>query len=192
MNEFRSLKDQGMDVQTLEKLVSTGAMVITNEDKSGNLTNVTAGIRIDAPVSEVWQIITDYNRYHEFLPQTKRVRILRQSGDTAEVEYNLKLAVSVVGIGIDYTLKHTHQKPDRISFERISGDLSEVRGGWEFIPAAGGEKTLAFYSVYSDLKSLGRVASFALKQGPSMELAINVSTAVLTVKAMKERAESYI
>ena len=192
MKEFRSLQDQGLDVQTLEKLVSKGELVITEEDSSGNLQNVTAGIRIDAPLSEVWQIITDYNRYHEFMPQTKKVRILKQSGEVAEVEYNLKLAVSVVGIGIDYILRHTHQKPDRITFELVKGDLAEVRGGWELIPTAGGEKTLAFYSVYTDLKSLGRVASFALKQEPSMELAINVSSAVLIVKAMKERTESYI
>jgi len=192
MNEFHSLKDEGIDIQTLEKLAGKGELVTIEEDSSGNLQNVTAGIIIDAPVNEVWQIVTDYNRYHEFLPQTKRVRILKQSGDTAEVEYNLKLAVSVVGIGIDYILRHTHQKPDRIHFELVSGDLAEVRGGWELIPTAGGEKTLAFYSVFTDLKSLGRVASFALKQEPSMELAINVSSAVLIVKAVKERTESYI
>ena len=192
MKEFRSLRDEGLDVQTLEKLVSKGELVLTEENISGNLENVTAGIMIEAPVSEVWQVVTDYNHYHEFMPQTKRVRIVKQSGETAEVEYNLKLAVSVVGIGIDYILRHTHQKPDRVSFELVSGDLAEVRGGWEFIPIAGGEKTLAFYSVYTDLKSLGRVASFALKQEPSMELAINVSSAVLIVKAIKDRVESYI
>lgn len=182
-----------LDPGTLEKLTTHGQMVLVEEDSRGVPRRVTAGILIDAPTGEVWSTLTDYERFSEFMPQTRRTRVRKTSGDSTEVEHHLKLSLSAVpglGLGIRYVLRYTHRKPDRIDFQRVEGDLREVSGGWELIPSGTGEKTLAFYRVYTDLKSIGRVVDFALKQEPAIELAINVSSAVLVVKAVKERTES--
>lgn len=187
------IRGAGLDPGTLETLTKTGQMVLVEEDSQGAPRRVTAGILINASVGEVWSTLTDYERFSEFMPQTRRTRVRKVQGNSTEVEHFLKLSLPAVpglGLGIRYLLRYTHRKPDRIDFERVEGDIREVSGCWELIPSGTGEQTLAFYQVYTDLKSIGRVVDFALKQEPAIELAINVSTAVLVVKAVKKRTEN--
>lgn len=98
-------------------------------------------IIIAAPIERLFEIITDYARYPEFVPGIKACRVKR-AGPPKEVEYDLDLGVK----RISYVLRHEEVRPTKVTWSLVSGDLMKVsNGSWEL--TAEGTRTRARYSV---------------------------------------------
>jgi ribosome-associated toxin RatA of RatAB toxin-antitoxin module len=103
---------------------------------------VTRQVLIDAPVEKFYDIVVDYPRYPEFVPGIKVCRVRDGRGPKKEVEYELDLGVR----RIKYVLRHEEQRPRKVSWSLVSGDMMKVsNGSWELVDEQG--KTRATYSV---------------------------------------------
>jgi len=90
---------------------------------------------------EFFRIISDYEKYPEFLGEVKDCRVLKTDGPRKLVEYT----VSVVK-EFSYRLWMTEEAPNKIHWVFESGDLFKVSNGyWELTEEAG--KTRATYGV---------------------------------------------
>ena len=90
---------------------------------------------------QFFRIISDYEKYHEFLTEIKQCRVLRAEGQKKLVEYT----VSVIKT-FSYRLWMTEEAPSKISWTLESGDFFKTSNGfWELKPE--GDKTLARYGV---------------------------------------------
>jgi ribosome-associated toxin RatA of RatAB toxin-antitoxin module len=102
---------------------------------------VTKQVLIDAPVERLYEIIVDYERYPEFVPGIRACRVRAQKGEK-HVEYELDLGVK----RIRYVLRHDEQRPRRVAWSLVSGDMMKVsNGSWELTDEKG--RTRAVYSV---------------------------------------------
>jgi ribosome-associated toxin RatA of RatAB toxin-antitoxin module len=102
---------------------------------------VTKEILIDAPLEKVFEVVADYERYPEFVPGIRACRIRSTSGEK-HVEYELDLGVR----RIRYVLRHAEERPTRVTWSLVSGDMMKVsNGSWRL--AAEGGRTRALYSV---------------------------------------------
>jgi ribosome-associated toxin RatA of RatAB toxin-antitoxin module len=102
---------------------------------------VTQEILIDAPVERVFEVIVDYARYPEFVPGIKACRVL-PAGAEQRVEYELDLGIKRV----KYVLRHLEDRPRKVTWSLVSGELMKVsNGSWEL--HAEGDRTRARYSV---------------------------------------------
>ena len=78
-------------------------------------------------VEEFFKIVSDYEKYPEFLPEVKSVKIYKTSGDTKEMEYQVSLIKT-----FKYKLKVVDKKNDSVSFEFIGGDVFKtMKGSWK-------------------------------------------------------------
>ena len=78
-------------------------------------------------VEEFFKIVSDYEKYPEFLPEVKSVKIYKTSGDTKEMEYHVSLIKT-----FKYKLKVIDKKPDAVAFEFIGGDVFKtMKGSWK-------------------------------------------------------------
>jgi ribosome-associated toxin RatA of RatAB toxin-antitoxin module len=92
-------------------------------------------------VEEFYKIISDYEKYHEFLAEVKGCKVLKEDGGRKLVEYT----VSVVK-EFKYRLWMTEEPPNKISWVFESGDMFKSSiGSWELKDEAG--KTRATYAV---------------------------------------------
>lgn len=90
---------------------------------------------------DFFKIISDYEKYPEFLSEVKDCRIIKSEGARHLVEYT----VSVVK-EFSYRLWMTQEPPNRISWVFESGDLFKLSNGyWDLQEEAG--KTRATYAV---------------------------------------------
>lgn len=90
---------------------------------------------------QFFKIISDYEKYHEFLAEVKKCTVLKTEGARKLVEYN----VSVVKT-FKYSLWMTENAPHGINWELASGDVFKTSvGSWKLENEAG--KTRATYSV---------------------------------------------
>jgi ribosome-associated toxin RatA of RatAB toxin-antitoxin module len=98
-------------------------------------------VLIEAPIERLYDIIVDYERYPEFVPGIRACRVRAGKGEK-NVEYELDLGIR----RIKYVLRHEEQRPRKVSWSLVSGDMMKVsNGSWELADDKG--RTRAVYSV---------------------------------------------
>jgi coenzyme Q-binding protein COQ10 len=114
-------------------------------------------IVIDVPPEKFFEVVTDYEKYAEFLPEVKKVKVEAGQGAIKEVTYTVDIKAKV----INYTLKHTADRPARMTWTMIKGEMMKGNdGSWTLKPSANGG-TEATYSI--DLKLSALVPGFIEK-----------------------------
>ncbi len=102
---------------------------------------VSKEVVIDVPPDRFFQLLLDYERYPEFVPNLKACRV-KAAGPPRDVEYELDLGIR----RIRYVLRHREEPPRRISWSLVSGDMMKVsNGSWELSDEGG--RTRARYTV---------------------------------------------
>ncbi len=102
---------------------------------------VTKDVLVEAPIERFYDIVVDYERYPEFVPGIRSCRVTRAGGEI-RVEYELDVGVR----RIRYVLKHEEERPRRVRWSLVSGDMLKVsNGSWDLSPEQ--ERTRATYSV---------------------------------------------
>lgn len=105
--------------------------------------NVSGEVVIAVSLERFFELVTDYTRYPEFVPNMKSVRLkgVRPSGEK-EVEYELDVGLR----RIRYTLLQREEPPSRVTWTLLSGDMmKKSNGSWELADAGG--MTRARYTV---------------------------------------------
>ncbi len=102
----------------------------------------TRSIVFNAPVEKCFEIISDYERYPEFLPEVKKLRTSNRKGNEVDVHYEAE----VVKV-IKYTLHLKEEKPTKVSWSFIEGEfMKDNKGGW-LLEDQGNGTTKATYSI---------------------------------------------
>ncbi len=185
-----TVSDMDLDPATLEALIKKGEIVIVDENPDGSLNLVTSGVLVNAPREKVWDVIVDYDRYHEFVPYCKKLTVKNKVANIWTINYDLEFKFSILKFGVNYTLRTVQEKPGKISWTWKGGDLRNTKGGWELIPIDDGKRTLAFYSALSDFAESSIVMRYVIKHEPRVRLAAMVAVSSIFARAIKERTES--
>ena len=99
------------------------------------------------PIDKVYETITDYECYPQFLQAFTAVDILEMDETGGRVRYHLNLIKKLT-----YTLVMRHKKNDSVSWELESGDLfKKNQGSWK-LTDRGDETTGISYSVEIEVK----------------------------------------
>ncbi len=105
------------------------------------MATVTREVLIDAPIDRFFDLVVDYERYPEFVPGIRACRVRTANGEK-HVEYELDLGVR----RIRYVLRMTEERPTRVEWSLVSGEMMKRSdGSWRL--AAEGARTRALYSV---------------------------------------------
>lgn len=90
---------------------------------------------------QFFKIISDYEKYHEFLAEVKQCKVLKSEGNRKLVEYQVQVMKS-----FKYSLWMTETASQSITWEFASGDIFKTSvGSWKLENEAG--KTRATYTV---------------------------------------------
>ena len=140
-------------------------------------------VEINVPLEKVYSVITDYEKYPEFLDEQTGAKLLSRKGNVAEVEFKLKVVKEIT-----YKLRLTEQPPGGtagvgLSWVMISGEMMKSNdGGWK-LEAVGPDKTKATYSADIGLGMLvpKSIANMLIEQ-----------TLPKTLDAFKKRCEKQV
>lgn len=111
---------------------------------------------IRASLDDVLVILTDYRRYHEFMPRVQRTVVTDESDAVSLVEQHLKLPL---GVRKRYRLRYTLRRgPEgfRVDWVKVawpevplSQSVVDTSGFWQ-VTSFGEGRLLAVYHVYTD------------------------------------------
>jgi coenzyme Q-binding protein COQ10 len=113
------------------------------------MAGATRSIVINAPVEKVFDIITQYEKYGQFLSEVKEVRTSGRQGNEVNVHYKVDVVKT-----IKYTIRVKEERPTRMSWTFVEGEfMKDNKGHWLLEPAGEG-KTKATYTVEMALGAL--------------------------------------
>lgn len=103
----------------------------------------------DAAIESVYNVIVDYASYPEYMEGVSSIEVKEQDEDGALVEYSLNIIKA-----IKYTLKLTHDRPNCVSWELVSGDMFKKNNGrWDLLDNGDGT-TEVTYTLDTKFKGL--------------------------------------
>ena len=109
---------------------------------------VQAAIIVPSPPWRVWPVMVDCAAAPRWVPGLEECRVLGREADGEVIMHRVDASWFLPEVA--YVFRARYQKPWRISFERLRGDLDEMRGPWQMRALDQGRGTLVVYSVFLD------------------------------------------
>jgi len=120
----------------------------------------------DSPIEKIYEVITNYDSYPEFVDGCSSVNVLSHSETEARVEFGLNLIKK-----FKYILVLKQTKPTEISWSFESGDIFKKNEGYWKLKDLGDGKTDVTYSLEVEVKGFAPkslVNSLTEKNLPAM------------------------
>ena len=111
---------------------------------------IRAAVRIRASPEAIWSVMTDCRQTTLFVPGLKGCRHVAGAADGSWEDIEHEVHYSWLLPAVRYVVHARYDRPHRIDFRRISGDLKEEEGTWRLIEAADASATVVEYEVYVD------------------------------------------
>lgn len=98
---------------------------------------------MDVSLDALWDVITDYEAYPEFVEGLESLEITKKEGKSTYANY----VVSMFGKKVRYTLKHTESPKKGLKWTMTEGEFFKSNdGSWE-LEAEGDDQVKATYTV---------------------------------------------
>lgn len=112
------------------------------------MAEATKTVEMDVSRDALWKVITDYERYPEFVDGMSKVKVLSRDGGKTRVEY----AITILGKDVVYVLDHSETAPDRMSWTFVESNIMKANSGGWVLRDLGGSRTEATYHLALDFK----------------------------------------
>jgi len=91
------------------------------------MANISESVAIKAPIERVFEVVSDFERYPDFLDEMEDVRVVKRTKKSVQVAFTAKLVAP-----IKYTLDMKLSAPSAIEWSLVEGDFMEGNdGSWQ-------------------------------------------------------------
>ncbi len=102
---------------------------------------VSKSVTINAAKNRVFDVVTDYAAYKDFIPEIESVEIVKKGASSTDVSFEVNLVVRT-----SYTLRFKPKKYQSVDWSLVKGDyMKSNSGSWNF-SSVGVNKTRLTYS----------------------------------------------
>jgi len=135
----------------IQQRLAAGEVVVATSaiDPAHPRGRIRAAVRIPAPPELIWRVVTDCHEALSFVPGLRRCRRVDGAADGSWQDVEHEVRYSWLLPSVRYVFRAVYDRPHRIDFHRVSGDLKEEEGTWLLTPTADGA-TVVEYEVYLD------------------------------------------
>ncbi|MFN3611479.1 type II toxin-antitoxin system RatA family toxin [Tepidimonas sp.] len=84
---------------------------------------------------EMFQLVSDVERYPEFLPWCASGQVLERTPDGMVASIGMAFG----GVRKSFTTRNVHEADRRIHLRLVEGPFSQLEGHWEFLPVGDGD-----------------------------------------------------
>jgi ribosome-associated toxin RatA of RatAB toxin-antitoxin module len=145
-------------------------VTVSTDRLGGRRRQISAQIYIPHSQTQIWQILTDYDRLADFIPSLAKSQRLPQFQEQvrieqigAEVFLKFKFRARVV---LDMVEHYPHQ----IDFKMVEGDFKEFVGAWQLKPVSGGTELCYTVAILPPLAMPVSLIERRLRSGLVMNL----------------------
>jgi ribosome-associated toxin RatA of RatAB toxin-antitoxin module len=107
------------------------AEVSVKTHKRGDAVEVDARATLHAPLELIWQTLTDYDHFAEFIPGINHSRLLEYRGTAAIVEQTGEAGILFFKFPIDVVVESLELAPYTIEVRVLKGNLKQLDGRYQ-------------------------------------------------------------
>lgn len=93
-------------------------------------------ILVNSSLDNVWQVITDYDNFENFLPGVAESQLIQSNGDRKIFEQVNQVKTLIFSTKARIRLSVTESYPQQIAFNFVDGDLDKLNGTWLLEPVS--------------------------------------------------------
>ena len=112
--------------------------ISSDVSQDGDFISVTASAELAVPQALAFQVLTDYERYPEFIPDIDHSKVLLRQGTGLVLEQRGTMKFLFFSQPIDIQLAVVESAPNRVVSRVLGGNLRGFSGRYELQPVAGG------------------------------------------------------
>jgi hypothetical protein len=141
---------------------AVGATVALRAERIGDAIDIHASALLDADGATAWRVLTDYNRYPEFIPDLRSSRVVARRAATVTVEQSGDAVLWLFKWPLEITFQVEETPPDHLRSHAIAGTLRALTSSYALTREAAGTR----------LDYVGRVAPGFPLLGPFERTAV--------------------
>lgn len=136
--------------QTVQQQLAAGQVAVQMLfDGDQSRMQVRAAVKVNATPETIWRVLTDCEHAANFIPGVKRCRRMQSAPDDSWEIVEQEAKYSWWMPAVTTVIRAEYERPHRIDFKRISGDLKREEGDWVLESGPGGA-TIVEYELYVD------------------------------------------
>jgi ribosome-associated toxin RatA of RatAB toxin-antitoxin module len=117
---------------------SGAATIAIDVQRRGNRIDIQASAALKADGAAAWRILTDYERYIEFIPDLRTSRVLGRAGRTVIVEQSGAAKLWMLRIPLEVTYEITEIPQSRLRSRVVAGSLQTLDSDYQLTVVASG------------------------------------------------------
>lgn len=129
-------------------LPAAATSITVDTDRHADTIDIRASANLRANPAATWRVLTDYDRYPEFIPDLRTSRVIARRGATVTVEQSGSATLWLLKIPVEITFEITETPPYELRSRAIAGSLRAISSTYALKPTALGTR----------LEYVGRVA----------------------------------
>jgi hypothetical protein len=106
------------------------ADIAVDVTRSGDTLHVTASAEIEGTIARTWEVLTDYNRLAEIVPDLRVSRVISRQGNLVQLEQKGEARLLFFSFPLDVRLAITEHPRERIVSRAVSGNFRDMRGAY--------------------------------------------------------------
>jgi carbon monoxide dehydrogenase subunit G len=136
----------------IQHRLSSGEVIVQEPttDPAAPRGMVHAVVLIHASPEAVWRIVTDCREAGAFVPGLRSCHRVDAAPDGHWEDIEQEVRYSWLLPTVRYVFRAEYDRPRRIDFHRVSGDLRAQEGAWRLSEMPNGSGTLVEYEMYLD------------------------------------------
>lgn len=120
--------------------VAAAATIAVESERDGDAVNIHARALLNADVATAWRVLTDYNRYVEFIPDLRLSRIVARRGAAVSVEQSGDASIWLFRLPLDITFEINESAPTRLQSRAVAGSLRALTSTYTLAPDSHGTR----------------------------------------------------
>lgn len=146
---------------------AAGATVALRAERIGDAIDIHASALLDADGATAWRVLTDYNRYPEFIPDLRSSHVVARRAANVTVEQSGDAVLWLFKWPLAITFEIEETAPDHLRSRAIAGSLRALTSSYALTREAAGTR----------LDYVGRVAPGFRLLGPFEQTAVERNVA---------------
>jgi ribosome-associated toxin RatA of RatAB toxin-antitoxin module len=152
-----------------DALPARAASISVTADRRGDTIDINASAVLNADAATAWRVLTDYDRYTQFIPNLRVSRVVARHGSSVTVEQSGNAVLWMFRKRVDVTYEVTESPPNMIQSRAIAGSLRALASTYSLTPDKNGVRLDYSGHIAPGYELLGRIEQIAVRRNVESE-----------------------
>ncbi|MFO1323521.1 MAG: SRPBCC family protein [Burkholderiales bacterium] len=148
---------------------AAAANVTINARLQGDAIDINASAMLKSDAATAWRVLTDYDRYAEFIPDLDSSRVVARNGATITVEQSGNAAFWLFKLPVHVTFEVNERPPDSLQSRTVAGRVRVLASRYALTPVASGVRLDYAGQIVPGFELVGRVEQMVVERNAARQ-----------------------